>query len=810
MFCTQCGTRNEPGTRFCMNCGHPFDDAGQGAPASNAQTVAQPAPVTQQTTVTQPAPVAQPEIAVQPQPQPAPVVQQTPVTPAPASSAPAPGAAAAPAPAAPEPPQPVAPTAPAAQPDKPAKPAKEHRGHGKLIAIILVIVLVLAGGGLGAFLTWRQGLWGGVVLPQASDVKVEPGKSLTADIVVDQLKAKGVSAQKTAVFSGQPKGAFIGYEGMKPGDRVSKGQSVNVQESAGPGVPKGTVGGKATDVKAVMDGMGVPVHYKQIAVNDTAKTPEGTVVVTSPADGQALSDTQKDKGIYVGVAVKGGSGTIGWDVIGQDRDTVKSDLESQGYTVTEAPRLATSANLGKVVGADPAPGSDTSGTSVTLYYGVDAKGVQDAFSYDSPETGSRMLVGDSDLASGTWCTNAGDCITLDGEGQDYPGMGYMGSIPYPKGRDGSVYDEYNDLTACAPSMSDPYCENDAYLLKQNVGAFELLPQASVYNLSCDGKLTSSSSCSGKAEYRMQDLFLVVPVGTDLNALESKGYFDQTALDQAKGQKAPDTSRPFLLYRDPKLYDTTTAPYTDSSSANPFVPANTVTGKANDMVGMKPAPSDDTAYYLTDTARIDWGKLADAKLDGAAGNASASASASPSSSKAKTFAEVTSAIKSGDFTDIAGKYCMKDNSVCIEIDKSGKATKSGSQSLDLSPDNPTSVQLHATDAGKTGDQWFAPDPDAGIELGGPLTDYRCGGQQGFDACYNGGTFYSEAQITKPFHMAYVPAGAPVEKVGAIGGASYESAKASGKTLPDSSKPFLKIYYSKMNAAPLDENVLYKVQ
>ena len=49
-----------------------------------------------------------------------------------------------------------------------------------------------------------------------------------------------------------------------------------------------------------------------------------------------------------------------------------------------------------------------------------------------------------------------------------------------------------------------------------------------------------------ATYHMQDFYLVVPVGADLNKLESDGYFDADALAAAKKQKAvtrSSTTRP---------------------------------------------------------------------------------------------------------------------------------------------------------------------------------------------------------------------------------------------------------------------------
>ena len=64
--------------------------------------------------------------------------------------------------------------------------------------------------------------------------------------------------------------------------------------------------------------------------------------------------------------------------------------------------------------------------------------------------------------------------------------------------------------------------------------------------------------------------------------------------------------------DPKLYDKTTADMTNNS-ANPFMPYNGYIGSKSDIVKMKPAPSDDTVYYLTVSIDLDWGELPDADV-----------------------------------------------------------------------------------------------------------------------------------------------------------------------------------------------------
>lgn len=112
-------------------------------------------------------------------------------------------------------------------------------------------------------------------------------------------------------------------------------------------------------------------------------------------------------------------------------------------------------------------------------------------------------------------------------------------------------------------------------------------------------------------YDMQDFIVYFPVGSDIDALEASGYFDADALAEAVAQDDVDTSRPFILVRDPSLYDTTSVDV-DDVDADPFVPGNQ--DGDNPLVAMKPAISNDTVYYLVENAEPDWDSLPDADVD----------------------------------------------------------------------------------------------------------------------------------------------------------------------------------------------------
>ncbi|NMN00988.1 serine/threonine protein kinase [Bifidobacterium sp. DSM 109958] len=644
MFCIHCGTKNEDGGKFCVGCGAPLQadepaataPAATAAPAAPATPVATPAPVAQPTptaSVAQPdaVPVAQTP-APTPAPEPMPAVQQPadqPVDAAPVAqpAAPAPAPSPEPAPVAETPaPAPVTPDVAVAANVAAATATKPHRGWVKPVVITLVVALIAGGCGLGAFLTWRAGIWGGKIVPNPSDFQPAAGQALTADVVAKQLNDKGIATQIKQVYSAKPKGEYAGLEGMQPGDRVQKDQTVTVKSSLGPGVPEGTVGKTAADAQAVLKDMGVPVTAKKVVVADDSTTPEGSVVVTSPADGQPLPDDQKTDGIFIGVATKGDG--IPFDVLGKDVDTVKSELESKGFTVNVADRLARKDYIGKVSGADPAPGTAVSGSkTVTLYRGIggdDAKSALDVQDFYGTNTwGSPYTL------AGRYCNKSGSCLAFESSTANaqaekpflYQTEG--STSPY---KDQNYNGESGTMMVACDAAQQPFCssQNADYLINGSTGAFELFPQADLMGYMCgstpessdaigmlcvNGQMQSVSDYSMQASgatYQMDDFYLVVPVGADLDQLKSNGYFDDAALKAADGKPAVDTTRPFIVARDKSQYDSTSVNYDPINGSNPFLP---YTGWGPDnTVKMKPAPTDDDVYYLVDNADMDWKSL----------------------------------------------------------------------------------------------------------------------------------------------------------------------------------------------------------
>ncbi len=530
-----------------------------------------------------------------------------------------------------------------------------------IIAAIVAAVLVVAAGVM-AGLTYHAELWGGKTLPDIAAASANAGKqtgkakaAVTADSVVAQLKAKGITSAKRQEFSGAEKGVFLGYGNAKAGQRVRSGSSVVVRESAGPGVPSNVEHAKASTAVTILKTMGVPVHTKQIAVSSSSKLAGGTVVATYPLAGQAVTDATT--GIYVGVAAKtcGKTPAIPYDAIGTDINSVKDILAKAGVNVIAKPRFSSKKNVGKLVSSSPAPGTVlSSGESVTLYYGIGADKVQEATvgQSNAPYFYASEL---NDTVTGTYCKSAvtdvaKDCITLaqDENGSVYrvtakdtgtSSDGHSNDIltmcfPFADGNAG-------DIGTCSYGGSQlPAGEGGMAkrLIAKQWGAFDFgelggspscgTAMFSPYDEGCNASkqvVQDSHDMSG-ATFDMRDFYVFFASGANLDAIEKSGYFDDSALAAAKKGSKPDTSRPFILARDASQYDTTSVPYNKAPVPSgqtlvqdPFVPG---VGEFSASVKFKPVPTDANAYYLVESGQPDWQSLPDCDANGTVSEAAA--------------------------------------------------------------------------------------------------------------------------------------------------------------------------------------------
>ncbi|MFC5221555.1 PASTA domain-containing protein [Bifidobacterium leontopitheci] len=515
------------------------------------------------------------------------------------------------------PPLPTPPSTPASN----ATAAAPQRKRAKVvIAAILTVLLVLSAGGLTAYVTYRNELWGGVTVPELPS----PKGTAKASGVVERLRQKGIATQTVQEFSGKPSGTYLGLRNAQSGQRIGKGVTVHVRESKGPGVPAGTNGSNVSTVRKRLDDMGVPVHYGKVTVSKDSTVKAGTVISTSPADGEPVKDT--NAGIHVGVAQPDDGSAIPVDILGKDVDTVRKALESHGHTVTVVKRFSSRRYVGKVSGSEPALGASLDdGQKVTLYQGVDVTGRSDVLAESGFVPEMNAYEQDPIGLAGKYCTADDEhCLTLQQVAGDHEytylriedtddkataetrwwSMCYAGEFGCPVEHD-STDDFSKDFQYNQPSgvieMHDidsetPMC-GTTRMFRPGVGSI------------CDhGKyLTDWDTMAGDddstgAQWTAGYFFMFFPVGADIDSLEQSGYFSAQALAQTRSGKAVDTDRPFILKRDNDALPSRTASADGDTFRNAFLPGGS-------EFAMTPAPSDETAYYLVEDG-IDWSAVPD--------------------------------------------------------------------------------------------------------------------------------------------------------------------------------------------------------
>ena len=203
------------------------------------------------------------------------------------------------------------------------------------------------------------------------------------------------------------------YQGADADSRRSLSQHITVQESAGPGVPQGTVGKPADQIVTTLQNMGVPVHYKQVAVHDKKQHPVGSVVLTSPADGMPLAEADTERGIMVGVASD--QDGIPVDIQGMNPDDAQTMLEDMGYTVKTEYKFSSKQYVDKVAATNPAPGSPLDeGDSITLYIGADASKTMDLLTeHVGSNSNEDYLKPTLSEVSGTYCKSKNLYVASD-------------------------------------------------------------------------------------------------------------------------------------------------------------------------------------------------------------------------------------------------------------------------------------------------------------------------------------------------------------------------------------------------------------
>ncbi len=204
----------------------------------------------------------------------------------------------------------------------------------------LLAALGLAAIVLGIVLLTRPG---NVAVPRVLGQDVQ---SATAE-----LRAAGLRASIQRVTSGRPTGQVVAQD-PGPGQRAHDGSSVALTVSSGPGqVQVPTVVG-LPQRKAIAQLAGAGLVVERVVEQADGTVPDGQVISTSPAAGQAV-----DRGSSVTVFVSSGpQKTSVPDVVGLTKQQAQQTLGSRGFQVTITEQGSDSAEPGTVLSQNPSAG----------------------------------------------------------------------------------------------------------------------------------------------------------------------------------------------------------------------------------------------------------------------------------------------------------------------------------------------------------------------------------------------------------------------------------------------------------------------
>ena len=224
-------------------------------------------------------------------------------------------------------------------------PNAKKRGKGKVVAIVLVCMLAIAGAAAGA--TYYLEMWGGKTLPNVV--------GMTQADAVATLEGKGFSVSTLQVKSDETEGIVLLMD-PGAGARQEEGTQVVVHVSEARTIPE-SVGGQRDEVAAKLEAAGFENVTFVAQKSDERK---GTVLAIAPEAGaKAKAETPVTVTVAEPYAVP--------DVTKMTWDEAVAAIEGAGLVAEAVYVYDDNAAPGAIVGTDPAAGSEVaSGSTVTV------------------------------------------------------------------------------------------------------------------------------------------------------------------------------------------------------------------------------------------------------------------------------------------------------------------------------------------------------------------------------------------------------------------------------------------------------------
>jgi serine/threonine-protein kinase len=228
---------------------------------------------------------------------------------------------------------------------------RERGRRGLWWALAVLIALLLAGGGVAAYLLTRPKQ---VVVPGVVGEQIAIARA--------QLTNAGFSVHENPERNAHPSG-YVFFQSPTGGVKADKGSTVTLTVSTGPGnVPVPTV---VDEPLKNAENLIRQAHLKVGTVrHQSSQTlPSGTVISTSPAAGASVPP-----GTKVDITVSSGKPLVKVpDVTGQSQSSAKSALTGAGFQVQTTNQTSSTAKAGTVISQNPSGGTQlASGSTVSL------------------------------------------------------------------------------------------------------------------------------------------------------------------------------------------------------------------------------------------------------------------------------------------------------------------------------------------------------------------------------------------------------------------------------------------------------------
>jgi serine/threonine-protein kinase len=228
---------------------------------------------------------------------------------------------------------------------------RERGRRGLLWALAVLIALLLAGGGVAAYLLTR---------PKQVVVPAVVGEQL--DIARAQLLNKGFRVNPQYERNKARQGQVF-FQSPTGGAKADKGSTITLTVSSGPGnvsVP-GVEGLPLANAKRLIEQAGLKIGNVQ--AQSSTVLPKGNVIKTSPGAAASVPSGSK-----VEIFVSSGKPLVKVpDVTNQSQSSAKSTLQGAGFQVQTTTQTSTTAKAGTVISQNPSGGTQlTAGSTVTI------------------------------------------------------------------------------------------------------------------------------------------------------------------------------------------------------------------------------------------------------------------------------------------------------------------------------------------------------------------------------------------------------------------------------------------------------------